>query len=70
MCEVTDLNLSPLEIEILILESAQQASRQQEQRTFARVVDALEVWEAAKDSLDKLNRLIAEKRDEFVRRAV
>jgi hypothetical protein len=68
--EVTDLNLSPEEIQILMLESAVEASRRYEEQKFLEVVKATRAWERAKNDLDKLNRLIADKRDEWLRRTV
>ena len=68
--EVTNLNLSPEEIHILMLESAVEASRQYEERKFMDVVRATRAWDQAKSDLDKLNRLIADKRDEWLRRCV
>jgi hypothetical protein len=68
--EVTDLNLSPEEIQILMLESAVEASRRYEEQKFLEVVKATRAWDRAKGDLDKLNRLIADKRDEWLRRTV
>ena len=68
--EVTDLNLTQEEIQILILESAVEASRKYEESKFADVIKANRAWDESKNSLDRLNRALEKKRDEFLRRAV
>lgn len=66
---VTEIS-DPLELRILILENSLNACREAEGRRYRDLKKAVKAWEKAGDDVSRMEKLIAEERNKWLRRTV
>jgi hypothetical protein len=67
---VTVEDVDPLELRIIILENSLNACREVEGRRYRDLKRAVEAWEKAGTSVSKMEKLVEEERNKWLRRCV